>query len=67
MGAKMGSNTCRTFRRPPATCAAAQKTPYGLTVSPHYLRESRARRGGSKDGRGEGGLQGGPSTGAEAE
>jgi len=47
--------------------AAAQKTPYGLTVSPHYLRESRARRGGSKDGRGEGGLQGGPSTGAEAE
>ncbi|HTM02167.1 MAG TPA: hypothetical protein VL173_01580 [Vicinamibacterales bacterium] len=27
---------------------AAQKTPYGLTVSPHYLRESRARRD-SKD------------------
>jgi len=25
--------------------AAAQKTPYGLTVSPHYLRESRERRG----------------------
>lgn len=24
--------------------AAAQKTPYGLTVSPHYLRESRARQ-----------------------
>ncbi len=24
--------------------AAAQKTPYGLTVSPHYLRESRERR-----------------------
>jgi hypothetical protein len=24
--------------------AAAQKTPYGLTVSPHYLRESRSRR-----------------------
>jgi hypothetical protein len=23
---------------------AAQQTPYGLTVSPHYLRQSRARR-----------------------
>jgi hypothetical protein len=29
--------------------AAAQKTPYGLTVSPHYLRESRARRTGGAD------------------
>jgi hypothetical protein len=28
--------------------AAAQKTPYGLTVSPHYLRESRARRDAEK-------------------
>ena len=24
--------------------AASQKTPHGLSVSPHYLRESRARR-----------------------
>ena len=24
--------------------AAAQQPPYGLTVSPHYLRESRERR-----------------------
>ena len=24
--------------------AAAQKTPYGLTVSPHYLRQSRAQK-----------------------
>ena len=30
--------------------AAAQQTPYGLTVSPHYLRESRARRTAAKDG-----------------
>jgi hypothetical protein len=30
--------------------AAAQKTAYGLTVSPHYLRESRARRGTAKEG-----------------
>jgi hypothetical protein len=28
--------------------AAAQKTPYGLTVSPHYLRESRDRRRGNE-------------------
>jgi hypothetical protein len=35
------------FRRDKA--AAAQKTPYGLTVSPHYLRESRARREGGKN------------------
>jgi len=35
--------------------AAAQKTPYGLTVSPHYLRESRARRDAAKDAGTEGG------------
>lgn len=35
--------------------AAAQKTPYGLTVSPHYLRESRARRGAAKEPPQEGG------------
>jgi hypothetical protein len=29
--------------------AAAQTTPYGLTVSPHYLRESRARRDAAKE------------------
>lgn len=29
--------------------AAAQKTPYGLTVSPHYMRQSRERRGAVKD------------------
>jgi hypothetical protein len=29
--------------------AAAQKTPYGLTVSPHYLRQSRAQKE-SKEG-----------------
>jgi len=28
--------------------AAAQKTPYGLTVSPHYLRDSRERRENSR-------------------
>jgi hypothetical protein len=35
--------------------AVAQKTPYGLTVSPHYLRESRARREGAKEPPTEGG------------
>jgi hypothetical protein len=35
--------------------AAAQKTPYGLTVSPHYLRESRARRDVAKGSGPEGG------------
>lgn len=29
--------------------AAAQKTPYGLTVSPQYLRESRAQRESDKE------------------
>ncbi len=29
--------------------AAAQKTPYGLTVSPHYLRESRAQKSSPND------------------
>jgi len=37
--------------------AAAQKTPYGLTVSPHYLRESRARRDAAKDTGPEGGQE----------
>ena len=35
--------------------AVAQKTPYGMTVSPHYLRESRARRVTPKDDAEEGG------------
>ena len=34
--------------------AAAQKTPYGMTVSPHYLRESRARRAAAKGSAEEG-------------
>jgi hypothetical protein len=34
--------------------AAAQKTPYGMTVSPHYLRESRARRATPKEDAEEG-------------
>jgi hypothetical protein len=30
--------------------AAVQKTPYGLSYSPHYLRESRARESDSPEG-----------------
>jgi hypothetical protein len=30
--------------------AAVQKTPYGLSYSPHYLRESRARESDPPEG-----------------
>jgi hypothetical protein len=33
--------------------AAAQKTSYGLTYSPHYLRQSRAQKSESEEDRGQ--------------